>query len=111
MEIGNKPRLLKEIAKAASDPEEFIKIIKNLQGISTAELAARAGITQEHFYVVMSQLRYGQNLTAGKCVQIAEGLNIDPYILGEVAMRYSIKKVIDHNRSQNVDRNEQVEDI
>lgn len=51
-------------------------------------------MTSAHFYVAMNQIVKGQNIGTKVCAKIAQGLDIDPFILCRVVADYSMNKYL-----------------
>ena len=100
MKCKNKLRLLKELADASDSPRDFIYYVMALQDQTATDIAEKSGITSQHFYVLMSQLKAGSGMGIETCCKLAKGLDIDPSILNRLIADYNLKMFQKGKRSR-----------
>ena len=91
MEIKKHPKLLKELANSVSSPWEFIEALASLENLSIAEVAERAGITREHYYVSKNQKSMGTRVA----LKFSRVFEIDPTILNRITADFNLRKILE----------------
>lgn len=100
MKLKNKKRLLNELSKEATNPKEFIYAVMALQQQSAEDVVKNVDMTSAHFYVAMNQIGKGQGIGTKVCVKIAEGLDIDPFVLNRMIADHNLKCFLEGRRKQ-----------
>lgn len=95
MKCKNRTRLLKELADASETPIEFIYGIMALQKQTAKDLCSKTNMTKDHFHVIINTLKNGGSIGVKTCAKIAQGLDIDPYILYRLISDYNMKNYLD----------------
>ena len=91
MKVKNSKRLINELVRCSENPREFVYGIMALQNQSATDLAARMNMTSAHFYVIMNALKKGLTVTPKNMVDLANGLDIDPYVLNTFVHNHALK--------------------
>lgn len=91
MRVKNRPKLLKTLADSVDNPWEFVEAIASLEGVTMVEVAEKAGITKEHYYVSKNQKVMGAKLA----LKLSRAFEIDPTFLNRIAADYSLKKILE----------------
>ena len=91
MKVKNKPRLLKSLAESVDSPWEFVEAIASLEGMTMAEVAEKAGITKEQYYVSKNQKVMGVKVA----LKFSRAFEIDPTILNRIVADYNLKKILE----------------
>ena len=84
MWVSESPNLLNDLAKDIRNPKEFLRCVMVLQNQTLEQVWSDAGITREHYYVLLYDLKNGKRLTPETCTKIARALHISPRILYKV---------------------------
>ena len=101
MKIKNKKKLLKELAKGAENPKQFIKCIMILQNMEAKDVVKAANMSLDTFYAAICDIVKGTGMREEMCIRIAKGLDIDPCILTKVVYDYKIKLTLNKNNHAN----------
>ena len=91
MKVKNSKRLINELVRCSENPREFVYGIMALQNQSATDLAERMNMTQAHFYVTMNGFKKGNTVMPKTIVDLANGLDIDPFVLNSFVHSYALK--------------------
>lgn len=91
MKVNKSKRLITELVRCSENPREFIYGIMALQNQRVNDLTAKMNMTSDHFYVVMGNLKKGATLHPKGIVDLANGLDIDPFVLNTFVHSYALK--------------------
>lgn len=90
MQIKNKTRFLKELAKIVETPWEFIEAIASLEGLNMAQVAEKAGVSSQQYHTSKNQKCMGIKVA----LKYSNAFEIDPNILNRILADYNLKKVL-----------------
>ena len=94
MKLKNKTKLLNELAKESKNPADFIRYVMSIQDQKMSTIVEEMRMTQDHFYVCLSNIRHGKSLTPKNIVDIANGLDIEPFILNRLFADHVLKEYL-----------------
>ena len=99
MKVKSSKRLINELVRCSENPREFVYGIMALQNQTATDLAARMNMTSTHFYVTMNGLKKGNTVLPKTIVDIANGLDIDPFVLNSFVHNHALKVYLENQKS------------
>ena len=101
MWLKDKPSLLETMAKEFPNPKEFIESIIVLQAQQKEEIAEKACISVEHYYVLVKALKDGKRIKVDLCAKIAMALKIPPKVLYENICNWEMQQYLNSIQNNN----------